>query len=247
MRNKKGTTGQRPIASTFQIVEAYKTIRTNLLFALGTTENKAVVISSAEPNAGKSTVSCNLAITMAQTGARVLLIDADMRKPSQHKTFRVKKANGLSRLVSGQIELEDCLCREVAHGLDLIPSGALPPNPSELLSSDAMRELLERLSVQYDYIFIDTPPLGVVADSLVLSDCTAGTILVTRQGQTTYEELQSATESIKNVNGTLLGVVISDMRENPRSYGRYEKYRYYKAYDYSYSTVTGEEQQQQQQ
>ena len=243
MHNQKSSSGQRPIASTFQIVEAYKTIRTNLLFALGTTDNKVVVISSAEPNAGKSTVSCNLAITMAQTGAHVLLIDADMRKPSQHKTFRVKKSNGLSRLISGQIELEDCLCREVARGLDLIPSGSLPPNPSELLSSEAMRELLERLSLQYDYIFIDTPPIGVVADSLVLSEITAGTVLVTRQGQTTYEELQSAMESIKNVNGNLLGVVISDMRENPRCYGRYEKYHYYKAYDYSYSSVTGEDKQ----
>ncbi len=234
MPNKKSSGDQRPIASTFQIVEAYKTIRTNLLFALAPSDNKIVAISSAEPNAGKSTVSCNLAITMAQTGARVLLIDADLRKPSQHKTFRVKKANGLSRLLSGQGEPEECICREVARGLDLIPSGALPPNPSELLGSDTMRELLERLSVQYDYIFIDTPPLGVVSDSLMLSELTAGTVLVTRQGQTTYEELQNAVDSIRNVDGTLLGVVISDMRENPRTYGRYEKYHYYKAYDYSY-------------
>ena len=114
--------GQRPIASTFQIVEAYKTIRTNLLFTLAPSKNKIVIISSAEPNAGKSTVSCNLAITMAQTGARVVLIDADLRKPSQHKTFRVKKTNGLSRILSGQLTFEDCVCREVARGLDLLPS-----------------------------------------------------------------------------------------------------------------------------
>lgn len=233
---KKTSSGQRPIASTFQIVEAYKTIRTNLLFALAPCDNKIVVISSAEPNAGKSTVSCNLAITMAQTGARVLLIDADMRKPSQHKTFRVKKANGLSRILSGQLSEEECICREVARGLDLIPSGSIPPNPSELLGSEAMSDLLDRLSVQYDYIFIDTPPLGVVADSLVLCNISAGTILVTRQRQTTYEELGTAIKSVQDVEGNLLGVVISDMRENPRSYGRYEKYHYYKAYDYSYST-----------
>ena len=139
--------GGRPIASTFQIVEAYKTIRTNLLFALAPCDNKVVVISSAEPNAGKSTVSCNLAITMAQTGAKVLLIDADLRKPTQHKTFRVSKSNGLSRVLSGQIDVEECICREVARGLDLLPSGSLPPNPSELLSSDAMAELLDRLAV----------------------------------------------------------------------------------------------------
>lgn len=236
MRNVKSANGQRPIASTFQIVEAYKTIRTNLLFTLANTDNKIVAISSAEPNAGKSTVSCNLSITMAQTGAKVLLIDADMRKPSQHKTFRVKKANGLSRVLSGQAELEECICHDVARGLDLLPSGSLPPNPSELLSSETMKELLERLALQYDYIFIDTPPLGVVSDTLVLSELTAGTVLVARQGQTTYDELQTAIDSVKNVNGTLLGVVISDMRENPRSYGRYERFQYYKAYDYSYTT-----------
>ena len=231
------TSDQRPIATTFQIVEAYKTIRTNLLFSLAPGDNKVIIVSSAEPNAGKSTVSCNLAITMAQTGARVLLIDADLRKPSQHKTFRVKKSNGLSRILSGQAELEDCICREVARGLDLIPSGSLPPNPSELLGSDAMSELIDRLSLQYDYIFIDTPPVGVVSDSLVLSNVAAGTVLVCRQGQTTYDELQASIDSIRNVESTLLGVVISDMHTNPRSYGRYEKYHYYKAYDYCYSSA----------
>ncbi len=237
MPNKVGgTNGQRPIASTFQIVEAYKTIRTNLLFALAPCDNKVIVISSAEPNAGKSTVSCNLAITMAQTGAHVLLIDADMRRPSQHKTFRVNKANGLSRLLVGQITPEEAICREVARGLDLIPSGSLPPNPSELLGSEAMRELLDQLALQYDYIFIDTPPLGVVSDSLMLSNLSAGTVLVTRQRQTTYDELQNAVDSIRNVEGNVLGVVISDMLESPRAYGRYEKY-HYKAYDYSYSAM----------
>ncbi len=235
-RPSKKAGDQRPIASTFQIVEAYKTIRTNLLFALAPGSNKIVIISSAEPNAGKSTVSCNLAITMAQTGARVLLIDADLRKPSQHKTFRVNKTNGLSRILSGQVPVEDCICREVARGLDLIPSGSLPPNPSELLGSDAMQELLERLSVEYDYIFIDTPPLGVVSDSLVLAKHAAGTVLVTRQGQTTYDEVEQAVKSVRNVEGAVLGVIVSDMRENPRSYGRYTRYHYYKAYDYSYDT-----------
>lgn len=238
MPNKRSSgNASRPIASTFQIVEAYKTIRTNLLFALAPCNNKVVLITSAEPNAGKSTVSCNLAITMAQTGARVLLIDADLRKPSQHKTFRVKKTNGLSTILSGQAAEEDCLCREVARGLDLIPSGSLPPNPSELLGSEAMRDLLDRLTLQYDYIFIDTPPLGVVSDSLVLSNLSAGTVLVARQKQTTYTELQTTVDAVRRVGGNLLGVVISDMREAPHSYSRYDKHHYYKAPDYSYTAA----------
>ncbi len=234
---KKRVGTQRPIASTFQIVEAYKTIRANLLFAMAGAKNKVVVVSSAEPNAGKSTVSCNLAITMAQTGARVLLIDADMRRPSQHRTFRVKKASGLSNLLAGQATEEECIRREAARGMDLLPSGELPPNPSELLAGSAMAELLERLSLQYDYIFIDTPPLGIVSDALSLLEKTAGIVLVARQGQTTYDEMESAMEAVKHANSNLLGVVISDMRENPHSYGNYDKRHYYKAYDYSYTAA----------
>ena len=227
--------GSRPIASTFQIVEAYKTVRTNLLFALAPHQRKVVLFSSAEPNAGKTTASSNLAITMAQTGVRVLLIDADLRKPSQHKTFRVKKTNGLSRVLSGELTFEECVCRDVARGMDLLPSGSLPPNPSELLGSEKMDQLLEEVSAQYDYVFIDTPPLCVVSDSLVLSEKAAGIVLITRQGQTTYEELRRAIDNINDVQGNLLGVVISDMKDAHRPYGRYERYKYYKAHDYSYT------------
>lgn len=233
-KNAKSS-GGRPIATTFQIVEAYKTARTNLLFALAPHNKKIVLISSSEPNAGKSTVSSNLAITLAQNGVRVLLIDADLRKPSQHRTFRVKKHNGLSRVLSGELSFEDCVCREVAKGTDLLPSGSLPPNPSELLGSETMANLLDKLAKEYDYILIDTPPLAVVSDSLVLCEKAAGIVLVTRQGQTTYDELRSSIESIKNVNGNLLGVIISDVNDVARPYRSYVRGKYYKAYDYSYS------------
>lgn len=224
-----------PIASTFQIVEAYKAIRTNLLFALSTSDNKVVAISSAEPNAGKSTSAANLAITMAQTGARVLLIDGDLRKPSLHKTFRIKRTNGLSMILSGLLPLEDCLCKEVAKNLDFIPSGSIPPNPSELLGSDAMDKFLAEVSQKYDYIFLDMPPLGVVSDALILGSKAAGIVMVCRQRQTTYEELQSAVDNINEVGETLLGVIITNVRRDLNSYGRYSKYRYYKYYNYSYT------------
>ena len=235
--------GNTPIANTFQIVEAYKLVRTNLLFALSTSENKAVVISSAEPNAGKSTSATNLAITMAQTGAKVLLIDGDMRKPSLHKTFHVKRANGLSMILSGLLPFDECLCRNMAKNLDFIPSGTIPPNPSELLGSVAMDRLLEKASELYDYIFIDMPPLGVVTDALILSNKVAGIVLVCRQKQTTYAELQLSIENIQNVNGRFLGLIITGVRRDLNSYGHYGKYRYYKYYNYSYtseSTPEGE-------
>lgn len=235
MFGKKKSSGARPIASTFQIVEAYKSVRTNLLFALATTESKTVVISSAEPNAGKSTAATNLAITMAQTGAKVLLVDADMRRPSLHRTFHMKKHNGLSIILSGLASFEDCVCREVAKGLDLIPSGTLPPNPSELLGSEAMAKFLQEMEKQYDYVFVDTPPIGVVSDALVTVSRTAGVVLVCRQRQTTYSELQNAIDSVRNVNSTLLGVIIADMKDDNRTYGKYDHRKYYKAYDYSYT------------
>lgn len=225
-----------PIASTFQIVEAYKTIRTNLLFALSTSENRTVVISSAEPSVGKSTSAANLAITMAQTGARVLLIDCDLRKPSLHRTFRVKRTNGMSMILSGLLTFEECVCREVAKGLDFVPSGSIPPNPSELLGSPAMDKFLEEAGKNYDYVFIDMPPLCVVTDALIVGSKAAGIVLVCRQRQTTYEELQRAIENVREVGENLLGVVITNVRWDAAALGQSSsyRYRYYRNYDYSY-------------
>ena len=136
--------------------------------------------------------------------------------------------------MSGELTFEDCVCREVARGMDLLPSGSLPPNPSELLGSENMDKLLDEVVDKYDYVFIDTPPLCVVSDSLVLCEKAAGTVLITRQGQTTYEELRRSVEHIRDVQGNLLGVVISDMKEANRPYSHYVRYKYYKAHDYSY-------------
>ncbi len=218
-------------SGTFQIVEAYKIIRTGLLFALSTAQEKSIVCTSAEPGAGKSTTCSNVAITMAQTGAKVILIDADMRKPTQHKIFRVNNAQGLSKLLSGLAAMKDTIQRDVVTNLDLITSGPIPPNPSELLGSENMLNLLNRLSEEYDYIFIDTPPVNVVSDAFMLAKKVAGVMLVARQKQTHYEELQKAVESIRALEANVLGVVITDVSEQNKPYGAYKSY---KAYDYEY-------------
>ena len=237
-KQKKTTCTPRPIASTFQIVEAYKTVRTNLLFALAAGDNKVVVATSAEPGAGKSTTVANLAITVAQTGAKVLLIDADMRRPSQHKTFHLKKRNGLSLYLAGMLTMEEIIHPEVVAGVDLITSGSIPPNPSELLGSEKMTELLATVREQYDYVFIDTPPIGVVSDALVFGNNIAGILLICRQRMTNYEELSTAVKNVRAVDQTLLGVIITDMKQENRIYKRQNYGRYYKRYDYSYSTET---------
>ena len=220
----------------FQIVEAYKAIRANLLFMLSTAAEKAVVVTSAEPSAGKSTTCSNLAITMAQTGAKVVIVDADMRKPVLHKIFRVSNNNGLSKLLSGLIKPEDCINKSIMPNLDLINAGPLPPNPTELMGSERMAGLLQTLSASYDYIFLDAPPINVVADSLMFLDKTAGAILVARQKQTHYDELQKAAESIRNLHSSVLGVVITDVSETNKPYAMYKSYKY-KSYDYEYKKV----------
>ena len=168
---------------------------------------------------------------MAQTGAKVILIDADMRKPTQHKIFRVNNAQGLSKLLSGLAAMKDTIQRDVVTNLDLITSGPIPPNPSELLGSENMLNLLNRLSEEYDYIFIDTPPVNVVSDAFMLAKKVAGVMLVARQKQTHYEELQKAVESIRALEANVLGVVITDVSEQNKPYGAYKSY---KAYDYEY-------------
>ncbi len=222
-------------ALAFRVAEAYRMVRTNLLFTLANTDSKVVVVSSAEPSAGKSTLCSNLAIVMAQTGAKVLLIDADMRKPVLHRNFRVSKTMGLSKILGNLNTLEECVHHNVVEGLDLIPSGSIPPNPSELLGSDRMKKLLKTLEEQYDYIFIDTPPLGLVTDALVLAPQAAGVVLVARQKQSTYDELGECVESIRQINASLLGVVVTDVHAESGGYTRYDNKRYYRSYNYEYS------------
>lgn len=242
---EKGTVTPRSGAAnaTFEIVEAYKTLRANLLFSLASAEKKIVVVSGSEPSAGKSTTCSNLAVLMAQTGSSVLLIDADLRKPTMHRVFHVNRQDGLTKLLLNMGDTENSIIKEVAPHMDLLPAGPIPPNPSELLGSVRMARLLNKLAEKYEYIFIDTPPINVVTDGLILSSRAAGTVLVARQNSTTYDELREAVEKIKNVNGNLLGVVINDYtyvageRQHRYYYKRYG-YRYKYGYGYGHEPET---------
>lgn len=228
--------------ATFEIVEAYKTLRANLLFSLASAEKKIVVVSGSEPSAGKSTTCSNLAVLMAQTSNSVLLIDADLRKPTLHRVFHVNRQEGLTKLLLNMGDFDSCIVKEVAPHMDLLTSGPIPPNPSELLGSVRMARLLNKFAEKYDYIFIDTPPINVVTDGLILSSRAAGTILVARQNVTTYDELQEAVEKIKNVNGNLLGVVINDYAHVAGERQNRYYYKYYgKRYRYRYANGYGHE------
>ena len=216
----------------FQVTEAYKTLRTNLIFSLSTKSQKIFAITSPMQHEGKSTTAANLALTFAQMQAKVLIIDADLRKPVQQKYFKLKNKQGLSTLLCGMHSFKEVVNENVIPGLDLLTSGPIPPNPSEMLASDNMKQMLIQLSEYYDYIIIDTPPVNVVADALTLSDVIAGVVLVAMSGSTTYDSYQHAVEAIEFANGTVLGAVIT---KTPSASSKSSKYKYSYKYGYSYS------------
>lgn len=218
----------------FSVVESYKTIRTNIMFLLSHDRCKRVVFSSANAGEGKSTTAVNIAIAFAQTGKKVLLIDADMRRPSIYKKMKLPNKTGLSSVLVGFCELEDTLCHINPH-LDILTSGPIPPSPSEMLGSDKMENLLDLLSEEYDYIFIDMPPINAVSDALILAPKTDGIVFIVQDLITTHEEFQKSLSSIEFANVKLLGVVINGSSKSKRSKYRY-RYITGRRYAYPYAS-----------
>lgn len=223
----------------FFIIESYKSIRTNVTFALSTFEKKIFAVSSANPGDGKSTTSANIAIAMAQSGSKVLLIDADMRKSVQHKIFGIKNKKGLSSAVSKMSSLEDCIQKNVMENLDILTAGPIPPNPSELLVSEQMTAILNELSEKYAVIIIDTPPVNVVTDAMELAKNISGIIMVVRYAVTTDEDLAAAYKKIEFAQMNLLGFIVNSIKHKHHGgyYSKYKysgKYYYKKGYGYGY-------------
>lgn len=213
-------------SAPFHIREAFKTIRTNLLFTLATTGSKTVVVASAMPNEGKSTTAVNLSVVLAQTGAQVLLMDCDLRKPSVHRLFKLSSDKGLTSILCGIDKIEEALNENVVPNLDVITAGPMSPNPSELLGSSRMSDLLNIVQKAYDYVVLDASPINIVSDAVIVAKQTAGIILITRQGQSRHDQLQKAIESCEFAGVNILGIVINESRSaNSHYYGyRYNQY-----------------------
>ncbi|MBU5450776.1 CpsD/CapB family tyrosine-protein kinase [Acetivibrio sp. MSJd-27] len=221
----------------FAIAEAYKTVRTNIMFSLSDVENgKVIILTSPGPCEGKSTSALNVAVNFAKMGKKTLLIDADLRKPRIHKAMGVEH-EGLANYLGGFSEFDQVIAYSEEYGLDLMVCGTIPPNPSELLASNKMTKLVDRMKEQYDYIIIDTPPVNVVTDAVILSKLASGVVVVVREGSTTYTELSKAIETLEFAESRLLGIVVNDSVGLSKGYkykGRYSRY-YYRYEDYSYS------------
>ena len=213
----------------FAVVESYKTIRTNLMFLLSQKNGKVVALSSSNAGEGKSTTAINIAIAFSQLDIKVLLIDADLRRSTVHKKLKLNNTNGLSNVIAGFATFEETVCPFNAN-LDVLLSGPVPPNPSELLGSISFEKLLDQLKERYDYIIIDTPPINVVSDTLALAPKTDGLLLVFRDMFTPGDSVRRALAAAEFANISILGAIMNGA--NPKSKRGYRKYSY--GYKYGY-------------
>lgn len=208
-------------SSPFVLQEAYKTLRTNLLFALRGKGCKRFCITSSMPGEGKSITIINLAISIAQTGKKVLLIDADLRRPALARLLSENPIPGLSNVLAGQVSNEMAVRKEVYPNLDMLFCGDIPPNPSELLISEQMQSLVEEMSLKYDYILMDTPPVNLVTDCCLVANLLDGVVLLARHGKARKDGVKQAISQLQLTGAKLLGCVFNGVIMNEKGYYRY--------------------------
>lgn len=221
----KGTSNYNNKSTSFRFTETFKSIRTSLFYILPKMKNNIFAVSSPGAKEGKSTVSYHLSISMVEANAKVLVIDADLRNPTISDYFELENKSGLSDILRGSKTFDECVSKDVMKGLDVLTSGPIPENPSELLSGEVVSQLLTYVKDKYDYVIIDTAPVNIVTDSLLLVDKIAGILLVSRYGSTSYTEMKKTIDNITSVNGNILGAVINDavIFDNSYYYRKYYK------------------------
>lgn len=206
--------------------EAYRVIRTGIQFAQAGKDLQTIALTSCTPNEGKSTTIANLAVVLTQAGKSVLLIDCDMRNPTVHKNFNLSNKVGLSSCISMGTALSDAVQKTSIEGLYALTGGVIPPNPSELLGSEQMKNVLQRAKEQYDYVLIDTPPVMPVTDALIVGRFVDGMILVIASAEVKVEMARDVKNQLVNAGANILGVVLNKVRSEHHGYG-YGYYYYY--------------------
>lgn len=212
------------------ISESLRTIRTNLIFSSNYKAHKTIMVTSAVPAEGKSTLSSNLAVVMASLGEKVLLIDSDLRKPVIHKLFNLKKTPGLSNYLIGKKSAKEVIHKTDVEGLHIIPSGPTPPNPSELVSHPQFKVLCDTATETFDYIILDSPPVASVSDPMIISSIADAVVIVVRCGVTTKNSVSKAVKQLRNINANIIGAILNDVdfRKDSYYYQYYYKHYYYK-------------------
>lgn len=211
----------------FSVLEAYKTIRTNLSFAIQKDGCKKIVFTSSRPGDGKSTVAVNLAVSLSQTNEKVLLIDCDLRKPRIHKFFNKSNVPGLTNVIGKFNPLSDVIQKTKYPNLDIICSGVIPHNPAEILASEKVFEILSELEEQYTYIFIDSPPVNVVSDILPISNKSDGVIFVVKHNDSHIPEISKAVKSLKFAKANIIGFIINGVQDESIDKNNEYNYSYY--------------------
>jgi succinoglycan biosynthesis transport protein ExoP len=208
--------------------EALRTVRSNMLFSVVDEGGRSVVITSTGPGEGKTIVASNLALALAQAGQRVILVDADMRRPRVHDVFSEQQEPGLSNVLVGDVKPSEALRQSSAQGLWILPAGRIPPNPTELLGSKRFRDFVATLTQHFDWVLIDTPPVMAVTDGAIVANFAGGVLFVVGSEMTSRSLAQSAIEHLVNANARLIGAVLNraDLEHNAYYYSQYYRREY---------------------
>lgn len=214
------------------VSEAFRTLRTNIQFTSIDKDIKTISITSTGASEGKSTTSGNLALTVAKNGKKVLLIDADLRRSRVHEIFELPNFKGLTNVLVGESNADEVInAVKEQENLYIMTGGVKPPNPSELLASEKMKDLLEQLKTKFDFIIVDTPPVGMVTDGALIASIVDGTIFVCASGETEIKSALYTKNLLQNVNANILGVVLNKVPIHQGGYYKYHYSTYYSTYE----------------
>ena len=206
------------------ISEQYRTIRTNIEYSNVDQDKKTILVTSSDKNEGKTTTVSNLAVSFANLNKKVLLIDCDLRNASIHKMFRLNNIYGLTDILAKDKTVDKCIQKTELENLYVLTAGAIPPNPAEILSSEKMKNLIEDLKNIYDYIFIDTPPIGLVTDAGALSSFIDGVVLVVKSESVEKKYLEETKKKLDAVDARILGAILNSYKSEQKDYDYYSYY-----------------------
>lgn len=207
------------------ISESYRTIRTGIEFSNLDKGLKVICVTSSKKDEGKSTVVANLAVSFAKIDKKVLLIDGDLRNPTTNRLFDLANTQGLIDVLLGTKNIKECIKQTKQENLDILTGGVVPPNPAEVLASQKMSEFIQSIRNEYDYIFIDSPPIGIVSDAAIISSYSDGVIFVVGSNEVDKNLAKMAKERLDTVNANILGVILNKFKADTNN--EYYSYDYY--------------------